>query len=70
LDRWGIDNPDTIVDEVPLSLEQENQLSRVLRAVTQATAITEIDDARPRSAYVPSGDELLEPPSQGFELDR
>ncbi|MFI5035954.1 MAG: MobF family relaxase [Acidimicrobiales bacterium] len=69
LDRWGIDNPDTILDDAPVSHEQETQRSRVLRAAERAYALTVVETASTKAAYVFSGEGLLEPPNQNFGLD-
>ena len=69
LDRWGIDNPDTIVDDATVSHEQETQRSRVLSAVQRAYALTVAETAPAKAVYVSSGDGLLEPPSHDFGLD-
>jgi hypothetical protein len=37
LDRWGIDNPDTILDDATVSHEQETQRGRVLSAAREPT---------------------------------
>jgi conjugative relaxase-like TrwC/TraI family protein len=65
LDRWGIDNPDTIFDDAPVNHEQEAQRGRVLGAAMRANALT----ASAKSEYVFSGDGPLEPPDHDFGLD-
>jgi hypothetical protein len=69
LDRWGIDNPDTIVDGTTVSHEQETQRSRVQSAVQRAYALTVAETAPAKAVYVSSGDGLLEPPNHDFGLD-
>jgi conjugative relaxase-like TrwC/TraI family protein len=69
LDRWGIDNPDTFVNDATVSHEQETQRSRVLSAVQRAYALAVVDTPPAKAAYVFSGDGLLEPPNQDFGLD-
>jgi conjugative relaxase-like TrwC/TraI family protein len=69
LDRWGIDNPATIVDDATVSHERETQRSRVLSAVQRAYALTVAETALAKAVYVSSGDVLLEPPNQDFGLD-
>jgi hypothetical protein len=69
LDRWGIDNPDTIVNDVTVSHEHETQRGRVLSAARRACALTEAETAPARVAYVLSGDRLLEPLNQDFGLN-
>jgi hypothetical protein len=69
LDRWGINNPDTIVDDATVSHEQETQRSRVLSAVQRAYALTVAETAPAKAVYVSSGDGLLEPPNHNFGLD-
>jgi hypothetical protein len=68
-DRWGIDNPDTILDDASVNHEQETQRSRILGAAHRANMLTVIETPPAKAAYVFSGDDLLEPPSQDFGLD-
>jgi conjugative relaxase-like TrwC/TraI family protein len=65
LDRWGIDNPDTIFDDAPVNHEQEAQRGRVLGAAMRANALT----ASAKPDYVFSGEGPLEPPDHDFGLD-
>ncbi len=69
LDRWGIDNPDTILDDATVNHEQETQRGRVLGAAQRAYALTVVETAPAKAAYVFSGDGLLEPLNQDFGLD-
>jgi hypothetical protein len=69
LDRWGIDNPDTILDDATVCQEQETQRGRVLSAARRAYALTVVETAPAKAAYVSSGDSLLEPLNQNFGLD-
>jgi hypothetical protein len=69
LDRWGIDSPDTILDDAACGHEQSVQLSRALNAAQRANALTAIEEAS-KHAHMLSGDNLLEPPSPDFGLDR
>jgi hypothetical protein len=69
LDRWAIDNPDTIVDDATVSHEQETQRNRVLSASQRAYALTVSEAAPAKAVYVSSGDGLLEPPNHNFGLD-
>jgi hypothetical protein len=69
LDRWGIDNPDTILDDAAVCQEQETQRGRVLGAARRAYALTVVETAPANVAYVPSGDGPLEPLNQNFGLD-
>jgi conjugative relaxase-like TrwC/TraI family protein len=68
-DRWLIDQPGTIPDDAIVNLEQETQRIRVLSAAQRARVLAAIDDTPEVSAYVPSNDELWEPPSPNFGLD-
>ena len=68
-DRWGIDTPATILDDSLVSHEQDSQRSRVLSAVQRAYALTVAKAAPANTAYVSSGDNLLEPRNQDFGLD-
>jgi conjugative relaxase-like TrwC/TraI family protein len=68
-DRWGTDEPNTIVDKVTVSHEQETQRCRVLSAAKRACAITAVETAPTKATYAFSGDHLLEPPNQDFGLD-
>jgi conjugative relaxase-like TrwC/TraI family protein len=69
LDRWGIANPETILDDATVSHEQETQRSRVLSAVQRACALTAVETPLAMAAYVFSGNDLLGPPNQDFGLD-
>jgi hypothetical protein len=69
LDRWGIDNPGTILDDATVSREQETQRIRVRSAAQSAYALTVPETAPAKAAYVSSGDDLLEPLNQDFGLD-
>jgi hypothetical protein len=69
LDRWGIDNPDTILDDATVNHEKEVQRSRVLGAAQRANVLTVVETQPAKAAYVFSGDDLLEPPNQDFRLD-
>ncbi|MHB1087571.1 MAG: MobF family relaxase [Acidimicrobiales bacterium] len=69
VDRWDIDNPDTILDDATVNHEQEAQRSRVLSAAQRANMLTVVETAPAKAAYVFSGDHLLEPPNQDFGLD-
>jgi len=69
VDRWGIDNPDTILDDATVNHEQETQRGRVLSAAQRANKLTVVETPPAKAAYVFSGDHLLEPPNQDFGLD-
>jgi hypothetical protein len=69
LDRWGIDNPDTILDDAAVCQEQETQRGRVLSAARRAYALTVVETASAKAAYVPSGDGPLEPLNRYFGLE-
>jgi hypothetical protein len=69
LDRWNIDNPDSILDGVTVSYEQETQRSRVLGAAQRSNMLTVVETPPTKAAYVFSGHEFLEPPKQDFGLD-
>jgi conjugative relaxase-like TrwC/TraI family protein len=68
-DRWSIAEPDTTLDDVLVSHEQEAQRSRVLDAAQRARTFAVVKDTPTAAAYVLSGDDLLEPPSPDFGLD-
>jgi hypothetical protein len=68
-DRWGTDEPNTIVDKITLSHEQETQRCRVLSAAKRACAIAAVETAPAKATYAFSGDHPLEPPNQDFGLD-
>ena len=68
-DRWGIDNPDTILDDATVNHEQEAQRRRVLGAAQRANMLTVVETPPAKAAYVFSGDDLLEPSNQDFGLD-
>jgi hypothetical protein len=68
LDRWGIDNPKTILDNATVSHEQETQRSRVLSAAQRANMLT-VDKPPPaKTVNIFSDNGLLEPPNQDFGL--
>jgi conjugative relaxase-like TrwC/TraI family protein len=69
LDRWGIDNLDTVLDDAIVSHEQEAQRSRVLGAAQRANTLTVIEDVPTASTYASMIVDLSEPPTQHFELD-
>jgi hypothetical protein len=69
IDRWAIDNPDTILDDATVNHEQQAQRSRVLSAAQRANVLTVVETRPAKAAYVFSGDDLLEPLNQEFELD-
>jgi hypothetical protein len=69
LDRWGIDSPDTILDDATVSHEQETQRIRVRSAAQRAYALTVVETAPAKAVYVSSSEGLLEPPNQDFGLD-
>ncbi len=67
--RWGIDNPDTFVDNGTIRHEQETHRRRVLRAVQRASALTVAETAPADSVYVSSGGDLLEPPNYNLGIN-
>jgi hypothetical protein len=69
IDRWLIDEPSTIPDDAIVNLEQETQRIRVLSAAQRARVLAGAEDTPEVSAYVPSSDDLWEPPSPNFGLD-
>jgi hypothetical protein len=69
VDRWGIDNLDTIRDDATVNHEQEAQRCRVLGAAQRANMLTVVETPPAKAAYVFSGDDLLVPPNQDFGLD-
>jgi len=69
-DRWGVDNPDTILDDATVNHEQEAQRSRVQDVAQRARALSVVDDIPEKPTYVLSGDEFLNPPTLEFGLDR
>jgi hypothetical protein len=69
LDRWGVDNPFTVLNDATISYEQETQRSRVLGAAQRVHALTMAETNPTKIAYVSSGESILEPSSQDCELD-
>jgi conjugative relaxase-like TrwC/TraI family protein len=69
LDRWSISTPDTILDDAPVSHEQETQRIRALSAAQRAFALTVVETSPTKAIHVSSGDSHLEPPNQDFGLD-
>ena len=70
IDRWGIDNPDTILDEAIISHEQEAQRSRILNSAQRTHTLTVVETVLAKTSYLSYGDDHLDPPNQdfGFEL--
>jgi hypothetical protein len=68
-DRWGIDNPDAILEDATVNHEQEAQRSRVLDAGQRANMLTLVQTFQAKAAYEFSGDDLLKPLNQEFGLD-
>jgi conjugative relaxase-like TrwC/TraI family protein len=69
LDRWGIDYPDTILNKVTVSHEQDTQRSRVLGAAMRANSLIEVETEPTKSDYVFSSTDLPEPPNRNFGLE-
>ena len=69
LDRWGINNPDTIFDDATDNHEQVTQRTRVHSAALRSNAFTGVEIASAKIAYVFSGDGLIGSPVQDFGLD-
>ena len=69
LDFWDTGNLDTIFDDEIVNHEQKAQRSRVLGAAMRANALTEVEAAPAKATYVLFGGDLLEQPSQDFELN-
>jgi hypothetical protein len=70
LERWGIDNPDTIIDEALVSHEQGAQRGRVLAGAQRARSLVVVEDIAEKSTYVLSGGDLVEPTTLHFGLGR
>jgi conjugative relaxase-like TrwC/TraI family protein len=66
LDRWSIDNPDTILDNATVSYEQQTQRSRVLSAAQRARALTVNETTLAKTACVFSDHGSFEPPNIDF----
>ncbi|NNN09475.1 MAG: relaxase domain-containing protein [Acidimicrobiaceae bacterium] len=69
LDRWGMGNLDTILDDVTVNHEQASQRSRVLGAAQRAHALTVVETPPVKAAFVFSDGQLLEPPAHVLGLD-
>lgn len=69
-DRWGVDDPDALLDDAPVSHEQETQRSRVLVATRRAFTLTEFAATPTTQSYQPMSVDLSEPPIAYFEFDR
>jgi hypothetical protein len=69
LDRWGINSPDSIFDDATANHEQVTQRTRVHSAAERSNALTEVEIASAKTAYVFSGDGLIGSPVQDFGLD-
>jgi conjugative relaxase-like TrwC/TraI family protein len=70
VDRWGVDNPDTFLDDAAVNHEQEAQRRRVRGAAQSANMLTVVESPPAEAAYVFPGEDLLQPPNQDFGLDR
>ena len=70
LERWGIDNPDIILDETLVSHEQEAQRGRVLAGAQRARSLVVVEAIAEKSTYVLSGGDLVEATTLEFGLDR
>ncbi|MDH2903786.1 MAG: MobF family relaxase [Actinomycetota bacterium] len=66
LNRWGIENPNTIVNADSVNYEQEVQHNRVLSAAQVASALAVTDAAPTPRAYMPSGNDVIESTRQDF----
>ncbi|NNN08359.1 MAG: relaxase domain-containing protein [Acidimicrobiaceae bacterium] len=69
-DRWGVEGPDTLLDDAPVSHEQDAQRSRVLVATRRAFTLTEFAATPTTQSYEPMSVDLSEPPIAYFEFDR
>jgi len=69
VDRWGIDNPDTLLGDATVNHEQAAQRSRVWDSAQRADMLTVVETPPAKAAYVFYGDDLLEPLNQDFGLD-
>jgi hypothetical protein len=69
-DRWKVDDPDTLLDDAPVSHEQEAQRSRVFDATQRAITLTEVAATPTTQSYEPMSVDLSEPPIPYFEFDR
>ncbi|MHB2029232.1 MAG: MobF family relaxase, partial [Acidimicrobiales bacterium] len=68
-DRWGVNDPDTLLDDAPVSHEQEAQRSRVLDATQRAITLTEVAATPTGQSYEPMSVDLYEQPNRDFGLD-
>jgi conjugative relaxase-like TrwC/TraI family protein len=69
-DRWMVDDPDALLDDAPVSHEQEAQRSHVLDAAQRAITLTEVAVTPTTQPYEPTSVGLYEPPIPYFEFDR
>ncbi|MFI5035580.1 MAG: MobF family relaxase [Acidimicrobiales bacterium] len=69
LDRWGIDDPDTILDDATVGLERETERRRVFGAAQRARALTDVEPALATVASALSDYGPLGPPNYDFGLD-
>ncbi|MHB2028661.1 MAG: MobF family relaxase [Acidimicrobiales bacterium] len=69
-DRWMVDDPDALLDDAPVSHEQEAQRSRVLDAAQRAITLTEVASMATTQSYEPMSVDLYELPVPYFEIDR
>ena len=68
-DRWGLNNSDHTIDDVPVSHEQEVQRRRVVSAIRRALEMTDVDTAPRDTTRALSGEGLGEPPLIEYERD-
>jgi conjugative relaxase-like TrwC/TraI family protein len=69
-DRWMVDDPDNLLDDAPVSHEQEAQRSRVLSAAQRAITLTEVAVTPTTQSNEPMSVDLYEPQIPHFEFDR
>jgi conjugative relaxase-like TrwC/TraI family protein len=69
LERWGIDNSSTNLEQSIVGHEQETHRSLLLSAAQRARALTAFEAALTPTAYVFAGDSLVEPTITDFALD-
>jgi len=69
LDCWGVDKPDSILNDTPVNHEQSTQRRRIFSAAQRARALTLVETAQGQASYAFSGDDLLDSRGRILEID-
>ncbi|MHB8335583.1 MAG: MobF family relaxase [Acidimicrobiales bacterium] len=69
IDRWGLDNPVTILDNIIVTKEQMSQRVHVLDATRRCQELETLEDEHPARLYSLTDAAQSEPPSIDFRFD-